>query len=541
MPLTPRRSLTPRPSSLGTHPPTGYFSCLGNPYLKHPLTIALLLAACACRRDAGGTSGADTSSVRDARAIPAVAFRIPRGGGAIAVYALPALDRMPWGLARVTGASASVGVDLFGRRLLYRDTTGAVTAFDLVALRERRIAPPRSLATVGADGALLTVDSAGGITESQPWGTRTWPGSLGRGVRAVFAAPGPRLLAVREAGGESLQVASRESGIMVSHAVPGARARAASRDGDAVAFAIEDGVVVFEDRKMDEPWTLRLRGGPRALAFSPSGHRLYVALGDRSALAVVDRFAREERAAIALPGAAVDLRMDPWGRAILVRGGEGGDAETWVVSVAEGEVTGRFVGAWATDLPTVSEDGVLLLREADAVVARDVRSLDSLGAVEDAAGDVWLTGRWLPASASAAARARAAESSRPAVATAPPPPRTPAPAPATPAAATPKSEALSPPSAPTRAPEKPVTTPPPASTTTFYVQLSATRNESAARALVDILAQEQQRAEAVAPAPGDDMWRVMSGPFRSREAADSAGRSMGRAYWVVERGGGRRP
>ena len=508
----------------------GNFLPLGNPYLKRPLCTALLLAACACRRDAGGASGADTGAVRGARVIPAVAFRIPRSAGTIAVYQLPTLDPMPGGTgSRVGGARAAVGVDLFGRRLLYRDSAGAVAAFDLVALRERRVAPPQSLTAVGADGVLLAVDTDGQITESRPWGTRSWSGSLGRGVRAVFAAPGPRLLAVREAGGESLQVATRESGITGTHAVPGARARAASRDGDAVAFATDEGLAVFEDREMDEPWTLRLGGAPRALAFSPSGHRIYVVLTERSELVVVDRFARQERGSIGLPGPATDLRMDPWGRAVLVHGGDGDDAETWVVGVADGEVTGRFRSGWATDLPVVSEDGVLLLREAGAVVARDVRTLDSLGAVAGAARDVWLTGRWAPSSASAAARARAAA--------APPPTR--AAAPTRPAPAT--GEGLSPPTGATRVPAKPPEPTPAAASATFYVQLSATRNESAARALADIIRQEQHQAEAVAPAPGDDMWRVMSGPFRSREAADSAGRSMGRAYWVVERGAGRRP
>ena len=503
--------------------------------MTRPLTTALLLAACACRRDAQGGGAADTTAVRDIRAIPAVAFRVPHSSGAIAVYQLPALEPTSWATgSHVSGARAAIGVDLFGRRLLYRDTTGAVTAFDLVALRERRIAPPRSLATVGADGALLAVDSAGGITESQPWGIRVWPGSLGRGVRAIFSAPGPRLLAVREAGGESLQVAARENGITASHAVPGARARAASRDGDAVAFALEDGVVVFEDRRMDEPWTVRIGGGPRALAFSPSGHRIYVALAGKSELAVIDRFTHAVRGTIGLPAPAVDLRADPWGRALLAHGGEGEDAETWVVSVADNDVTGRFRSAWASDLPVVSEDGVLLLREGTSVVARDVRSLDSLGAVAHGADDLWLTGRWAPTTATAAARARASETARAAAAPAPAAASTPTRVPA-------KAEALSPPTPPARAPAKPAVDAPVPTAAAFYVQLSATRNESAARALATIIVQEQHQAEAVAPAPGDDMWRVMSGPFRTREAADSAGRSLGRAYWVVERTPSRRP
>jgi len=521
--------------------------------LKRLFAPALLLAACACGRGAGGRAAADSSAARDARTIPAVAFRMPRRGGTIEVYQLPALAGTSWSTGgRVGGARAAIGVDLFGRRLLYRDSAGAVAAFDLVSLRERRIASPRALAAVGADGTLLAVEGNGAITESQPWGTRTWPGSLGRGVRAIFAAPGPRLLAVREAGGDSLQVASRETGLTSSHAVPGAPAHAATRDGDAVAFALEDGVEVFEDRRMDEPWTVRVGGSPHALVFSPSGHRLYVALATKPEIVVVDRFSHDVRSRIDIPAPATDLRMDPWGRALLAHGGDGDSAETWVVSLADEDVTGRFRSAWATDLPVVSEDGVLLLREGNAVVARDVRSLDSLSAVPNAAGDLWLTGRWAPASAAAAARARAGEAaSAPApvtsapTAAAPAAPRAPTPvatpAPSPPPGAAKGDEALSAPIGVTRAPSKEPAPAVPAPASTFFVQLSATRNESAARALVGVIQQEQHQAEAVPPVPGDDMWRVMSGPFRSREAADSAGRSMGRAYWVVERTPGQRP
>ena len=81
-----------------------------------------------------------------------------------------------------------------------------------------------------------------------------------------------------------------------------------SRDGDAVAFATETGLVVLEDRDPRNPWFVRLRGSPRGVAFSPSGHRIYVALGTRSEVAVVDRFQRAARGTIALPGPAGAIR-----------------------------------------------------------------------------------------------------------------------------------------------------------------------------------------------------------------------------------------
>ena len=510
------------------------------PALNHRLSLALALFACACRRDAGGGAAADSSRPMTVRPTPSVAFRVPRGAGPIRVYGLPDLSATPWGSgSRIAGATSAVGTDRFGRRLIYRDSAGAVTSFDLVAMRERRIGPPRSLAAIGADGTVYAVDPTGQIIESQTWGTRNWPASLGRGVRYFYAAPGARLLAVRESGGDTLQIAGRETGLAQAYGVPASPARAASLDGDAIAFAVDSGVIVYEDRAMDQPWFVRVGGKPRAVAFSPSGHRLFLALAERDELAVVDRFEHEEEPSIPLPAPARALRMDPWGRVLLVDGGGGDVGSTYVVSMAEGRVTGRLRTDWASDLPTISENGELLARENEAVVARDVRSLDSLGAVPNAAGDVWLTGRWTSASLDARQSAQAAlpAGTTPGPIVAAPAPAAaaaPAPAPASQPATGGTHEGLSggevtghAPAKPNEAPAEPLST--------YFVQLAATRNESAARAMVAVLATEGHIVEAVAPPEGDDMWRVMGGPYRSREAADSAGRSWGRAYWVVEK------
>ncbi len=474
----------------------------------HPrlLLLTLFLAGCgAPGRDARRGSGADSVLAEGLRTVPAVAYRVPRAGGQIAVYTLPGLDTTPWGGGRTGGARGAVATDLIGRRLLYHDSSGAVAAFDLVALRERQAARRASLTALGPDGSLLAVDSSGGVSESQPWGLRTWSGTLGRGVRDVFAGPGQQLIAVRGGRGDSLLFVSRESGVTAAAAAPESAARAAARDGDAVAFATAEGVTVFEEREMDEPWSVRLAGGPVAVTFSPSGHRLYVALRDRRELAVIDRFNRTERGAVSLPGPARALRFDPWGRVLLVQPADDSTL-TWVVGMARGGLIGRLATRWASDLPTVSESGVLLARQSGAVVARDAVTLDSLGAVPGGAGDTWFAGRWVARSATAATRSEVAERRG---ASAPPPER--------------GSAARPEPGAPAAAP---------AATPAFYAQLMATRDEAAAREAARALG---RGVLVVAPRPNDDMWRVMAGPFRSREAADSAGRAIGRAYWVVDR------
>ena len=495
--------------------------------------LLVLVAGCARFGDRGAGGGVSESTAATAsRSIPIVALRLPGAGGTLRAYALPDLTETTWPIGgRTSPARGTVGMDAAGRRLLYRDTLGAVTAFDLVAFRERTVAARGSLAALGADGALLAVDRSGAVVESQPWGLRSWPDTLGPGIRDVFAAPGARLLAVRAARGDSLLSATRDGGVSSRTSLPAAAERAASRDGDAVALATDSGLVVFEDRELRTPWFLRLSGTPRAVAFSPSGHRIYVALRSRGELAVVDRYRHEERPAIPLPAPAGFIRVDPWGRALLVRpgGSEGSADETWVVGLGQDRLIGRLATEWDTDLPTISQTGVVLAREGDAVVARDVHTLDSLGAVPDGAADYWFVGAWTPSATAAAARqqARTADTARGARATpTPPAPVAPPPATRTAPAAEPRraASAAAAPSPGTSDPAR-----------RLWVQVSASQSESASRALVAQLAAEHLPVQLVLPRAEGDGWRVVVGPYATREEAETAGRALRRPFFIVER------
>jgi cell division septation protein DedD len=485
--------------------------------------LLLLLAACARSgdRDTPKSTAAQDASADGTRAVSVVALRLPANGGTLRAYALPGLAPLPWPIAgRSSPARGVVGMDVAGRRLLFRDTVGAIAAFDLVAQHERTVAPRGTLAAMAAHGVLLAVDRRGAVVESQPWGSRSWPDTLGGGVHEVFAAPGPRLLLVRGNAAESLVAVSRDGGIAFAAATPSASDRTATRDGDAVAFATDSGVVVLEDREARVPWFVRLSGTPRAVAFSPSGHRLYVALRARGELAVVDRFARAEHGSIPLPGPAAALRGDPWGRVLFVRPADTAlaRAETWVVGVAAGRLLGRLATEWDTDLPTVSPGGVVLAREGDAVVTREVHSLDSLGAVPDGAADYWFVGAWAPSGAAAAIRQQARVAD-----VASPTPRqsaAPAPAAAAPATALADAKATPPAAAPARR---------------LWVQVSVSQSEPASRDLAASLVAARHPAQVVPPRGEGDGWRVVVGPFTTRDEAEAAGRSLGRPFFIVER------
>src|SRR5205807_438463 len=77
-----------------------------------------------------------------------------------------------------------------------------------------------------------------------------------------------------------------------------------------------------------EPAFVRLEDHPRALVFSPSGHRIYVARRTEPGLAVIDRYDRTEIDGVALPTPAATIRLDPLGRWLLARPTVGDSAAT---------------------------------------------------------------------------------------------------------------------------------------------------------------------------------------------------------------------
>ena len=455
-----------------------------------------------------------------ARAIPIVALRLLAGGGALRAYTLPALAPATWALGgRTSPVAAVIGMDEAGRRLVYRDSAGRVDAFDLVAYRERPVEADSvyvgrgAITALAPDGTLYSVLPDGMVIESAPYGATAWPNRVGRGVRDAFSGVEGTVLAIRHGSPDTLLFASREAGISLRVSVPSAPARVASRDGDAVAVVTDSGLVVVEEREPQTPWFVRLKGSPVTAAFTPSGHRIYVALRTRSELAVVDRFARNTLASVALPGPADALRMDPWGRAVFVHPAAGDD-ETWVVSIADNRVSGHLATRWASDLPTVSEDGVVLAREGPNVVARDIRSLDSLGAVVAGAADFWFVGRWKPTTSPNVLREEA-----------------PLPAPRRARAAAGAAAAAPKGAAPAAAESTRATAP-----QRVWVQVSVSQNEKASRDLAAELGRAGHAAQVIAPRSPGEGWRVVVGPYPSRASADSAGRLLGRPYYILEPG-----
>jgi hypothetical protein len=260
-----------------------------------------------------------------------------------------------------------------------------------------------------------------------------------------------------------------------------------------VAVAADTAVVIYEtegDSDGDrDRISIPVSGGAKAVMFSPSGHRVYVARASEGLL-VLDRVSGEVLLEIGLPGPAVGLRGDLFGQWVLVRPAAGDSA--WVVDVGRGGFIGTVDVEWDDDLPAVVSPNTLLTRRGSQVVAVDLAAegFPERGKVDGGAGDTWLPLTWhppeeegVPVNADSAALAAAADSA--------------------------------------------------GKGARVYLQVSSSQNPVWAQELSQKLRAAGLPAAVLKPARSDEAFRVVLGPYATREQAEETGRGIGMPSFVV--------
>ncbi len=131
---------------------------------------------------------------------------------------------------------------------------------------------------------------------------------------------------------------------------------------------------------------------PAAVVATPSGDRALVLEDGGRTIRVWERYAEHFGVTISLPKAARDLRMDPLGRFVLARI-EGADS-AFVVSVPLTRVVRAVATEWRGDLPTVAPDGTILTFKGDDVSAVDPVTGVRKRRIRGGAIDLWMFVRW---------------------------------------------------------------------------------------------------------------------------------------------------
>lgn len=451
-------------------------------------------------------------------------LRVSRDGGLLAAYAYPGLDSVLWKSSN--RAPALTDVVAFGAEDGYLAAIDSRSGPVRVDLRIGSVSTSKDSAlhaVSSADGsAIYALTASGEITRFTPSGG-DWkfvpplPASAlfaqADGSLIVAGATGKRVVVwrIRPPGQEIVDTLYVDVGGDTKKNSAMIAATAGSLD-DRVFFGANESVIAVRSRDMQKALDIDLGDPITAIAATPSGDRLFVTLDDDRSIRIVDRFEERVSDKIKLPTPARALRMDALGRVLLARG----EVDTvFVVSLADDGVQGSIRSTWRGDLPMVLADGAIAAVRGEDVVLTKPSTLGDGRSIKNGARDFWYALRWN------GFRPRAKGLDQPVQF------RTSAPRDSSDTTETARS------APPTEIRDTSRTDT--LSGRLWTVSFAAVQSEKQARDLASRIRVDGQAPRiTTSERNGTTLYRVVMGPFASRDAADRVGRASGQSYWIFE-------
>ncbi len=456
----------------------------------------------------------------------AALLRVARTGGvAELLRANTLVGRQAPAVEGVPVVTRLLGATLEDETVYATDNAGRLVAIDLKSQRARMVATSARQFTATHDGTILGVDSAHRPVRLINRQFTSYKVTVEKGA-TLMRAPGDQILVVGNRPG-TLQVLG-PTGEVRHLPIPAGRVTS-TWVGDLVAVSTDSGVLFIEPNpakvapRKPPPKFVKVKGSPTVAAFSPSGHRLYVAR-KTGGLVMLDRFTRLQLKELPSIGIADGLRPDRSGRWLIAHSSVGDSL--WVIDVTRWAVAWSGTAPWSDDLPQVVDGRMLLIRRKADLVAIDLADseLPTRGVLAGGAGDLYIMLPWVP---------KAAPPPGPdAIATAAPAP------PATPPPAGPPQSAAPIPPATGATPGANATASIPNPAGTIYVQVSSSQNGGFAQALAKQLKDGGFPAKVLDPKTSDESYRVVVGPYGTRDEADAVGKRLGRPYFILTPGAG---
>lgn len=465
----------------------------------------------------------------------AVLLRVPSRGGTARAHRAGS-DSVLWeSRAAVPAAEQLLGFDDFLGLVLARDPRGRVLSINLRLGTLDTLGSERLGAQAVSEGSsVYGLDAQGKLLRLTPSATWTWSGS--GGTTALLPNPDGSLVVL---GGSATRTTVRrlippDSRTLDSAEVPPVRLAARTAAGDRLWMVTDSGLIALRTRELARVLRLPLRDSIVALEPTPSGDRVFLATAD-DGIRVVDRYAEDFDGQIDLPAPATALRIDPDGRYLLARA-RGSDS-VFVISIGTMRVVNTVVTEWRDDLPLVTPEGNVLVARSAAAVLLDAETGRERMQYAGGASDRWALIRWNGFRPRAAGLDRpvefeefAADSAR-----------------ADSALAALIAARYGDLSGLTRAAPLPQEEAPPAAepasdpaTTrgergTWTVSFATLLDENRARQLAETIIVDGRRARVVSgDRDGVPVWRVLLGPFNTRQDAERAGMTSRLSYWVFE-------
>ncbi len=417
-----------------------------------------------------------------------------------------------------------LGFDTDGGVVAFVDDNGMARRLDFRASEARFASREKLTALTSANGAdVYGVTAKGEMLRLTPSGDWTFrPPSPARWI-----APQPNG-SVIVAGNQGSRthlwlIRPTDDAIVETATLPLVSRGVRTQIGDRLYFTVDSGLIGVRTRDLSMLKSVRLRNPVVAIVPTPSGDRLYIAVKGSSELTVIDRYSESVNGSVTLPAAASDFRMDPLGQVLLVRPAGGGDS-AWVVGVGSDKLEGTIHTAWRSDLPAfASGSTIATLRGADVTMANAV-TLEDMNTVKGGAADFWYFVTWngfrprsadldRPVSFGSGNSSQAGDS-----------------------AAGIRADSFAPPIRDT-APSMII--PPPALTNpraagyviSFAAVLTA---QKASELAAEITINGTHPRVSATESGATTIYRVVLGPFQTREEAEKVGRDSGRQYWIYE-------
>ena len=497
-----------------------------------------MLVALGCSGDAGPADDHEAPPTLAQRGLDALLLRVPRAGGEARVFTYPALDSAIWSTTeRVPATDRVLGFDPEAGSVVLLGARGTPVRLDLRLGAIGQEANARVNALTTLDGsAIFGVDARGAVVRVTPSGTWRW--TPPRPATEVFPQ-GDGALVVAAPEGDSATVLWRiypPDTMRVAEQRIERQAKPVNvQAGDRVYYATSDGITGVRGRDLTPVPAVELEHPVARMIPTPSGDRVYLIADTAREIRVFDRYRERVTSSIELPGIASDLRMDPIGRYLLARTAQ--SDSVWVIAVGTDELVGTLPSAWRSDLPAVAPDGAIALLDRNDVVLADGPSGRGTRRIQGGGRDLWYFFAWN------GFRPRAAGIDDP----------------VTFAGVVPDSLALQGPdslgsssdsllpgsgqfpipgSDSAARPPRPFPNPVPQgqpSIRAFTVQFYALMVEERARELASQIQVDGQRARVVPSVQaGTPVYRVVLGPYPTRDEAERVGSRAGHVFWVFE-------
>lgn len=481
------------------------------------LGLALVLAACSRGDDQATPSRQVLASATAARGPDHLVLRIPRAGGDARVYAYPKLDTVLWSTSEVPAPARILAFDEEAGTVAYVNAKGAPARIDFRQGTASVLSKVTLTGLASSDGSTIYGIAADGSVERMgPSGTWKWKAKLK--ARAVFPQTDGSLLVLAEHGDSSVvwRLRPPSSRIIDSVSLSKVDRTLRTQVGDRLYLGSGRELTGVRTRTMQRTTSVRFDDAIESLEATPSGDRVFVVTSGSTMIDVVDRYRETVTGRIDLGRHAGDLRVDPLGRYLLARP-EGTDSVV-VIAVATNRVVGAVATLWRDDLPFVAPDGSVALVQGADVSLVDGETLRPTARVRGSAADFWFAFRWTGFRPRDASLDRPVNFGGPATDSAKPA--------ADSATVRADSTAIA-----------PVAKDSVVRHTGFTVSFAALLVADKARELAAQIRVGNDNARVVtAMRDGAAIYRVVLGPYATKEEAERVGRESKQSFWVYEGG-----